>query len=149
MRWILAPGLLLTQLLLACVSTTFEADPIPLRFRSADLRWYVQNHGADRRGIDAMIATELSSLLSVQAGHGDAASLPAGVDLLVTYEDRWQWDMANYLILLRIDVRDAATNALLAAGISYQTSLARKGPESVVEAILKAMLRTEGETPGR
>jgi hypothetical protein len=34
---------------------------------------------------------------------GDIASIPDSADILVTYEDYWQWDFSKYLKYLRIE----------------------------------------------
>jgi hypothetical protein len=47
--------------------------------------------------------------------------------------------MSNYLIFLRIDFRDPATNVLLATGTSFQTSGARKPEGEVVAQIIGEM----------
>lgn len=38
------------------------------------------------------------------------------VDLLVSYQDVWRWDLKTYLYSLRIDLFDGPTGALLATG---------------------------------
>ena len=85
-----------------------------------------------------MIAQGIRSRgLKVESSH--ASARPTDFDVLVVYEDRWQWDMSNYLIFLRIDLRDLETNVLLATGSSYQTSMAQKSQGEVVRKILDAM----------
>ena len=66
-----------------------------------------------------------------------------GFDVLVVYEDRWQWDMSNYLIDLKIELRDARTNRTITSGHSYQTSLARKEPDTVVTKVVDGLLGKE------
>ena len=73
------------------------------------------------------------------AKSGYARARPTEFDVLVVYEDRWQWDMSNYLIFLRIDLRDPSTNVLLATGSSYQTSGARKPEHEVVAQVIGGM----------
>ena len=70
---------------------------------------------------------------------GPRGGRPTEFDVLVVYEDRWQWDMSNYLLFLRIDLRDPATNVLLATGSSYQTSGARKPESQIVAQIMVGM----------
>ena len=85
-----------------------------------------------------MIAQELRSR-GLLAKSGLASARPTEFDVLVVYEDRWHWDMSNYLIFLRIDLRDPVTNVLLATASSYQTSGARKPESQVVTQILAGM----------
>lgn len=137
-RWILS-GLLVAGLATACAYTHLESDPLPAGLRDANKLYFVENHGADRRRIDQVIARTLRTR-GFDARSGYSADRPERVDVLVTYEDRWQWDMANYLIFLRIDLRDPRTNVLLATGSSYQTSLARKATGGVVAQVIATML---------
>ena len=129
---------LLALVSLSC-STAFEAQPVPSPYRTGSVQDFVENHGQDRRRIDQMIAGELRAS-GLHASSGMHAERPAQFDVLVLHEDRWQWDMSNYLIFLRIDLRDPKTNVLIATGSSYQSSLARKSPEEVVRRILTGML---------
>ena len=122
---------------LAC-ATAMQTDRIPSELRNPSLQYFVENHGTDRHGIDEMIARGIQARgLKSKAGHANAR--PAQFDVLVVYEDHWQWDMSNYLIFLRIDFRDPETNVLLATGSAYQTSLARKPQAQVVTQILSGM----------
>ncbi|HEX2929509.1 MAG TPA: hypothetical protein VHV54_07335, partial [Candidatus Binatia bacterium] len=50
-------------------------------------------------------------------------------DSVITYVDRWVWDITLYLLELTVTLRDAATNFPQAVGNSYHTSLTRKSPE--------------------
>jgi hypothetical protein len=126
--------------LVGCASTAFQADPVPAPLRASGQRYFVQNHGSDNRHLDTMIAGELQKH-GVSASSGYAADRPQDIDVLVVYEDRWQWDLSNYLIHMRIDLRDPQTNVLLATGSSYQTSLARKDEQKVIEAIVTGMFK--------
>ncbi len=128
---------LLALTVVAC-ATALQTDPIPPKLKDSSLQYFVENHGKDRRGIDRIVAQEIRSR-GLKAKHGLASARPTDFDVLVVYEDRWQWDMSNYLIFLRIDLRDPATNVLLATGSSYQTSGARKPEGEVVAQIIGGM----------
>jgi hypothetical protein len=58
-------------------------------------------------------------------------------DIVMTYEDRWMWDITMYLLNLRIKIYDGRTGKLLAVGESYQTSLVRKSTEETVQIVLR------------
>jgi hypothetical protein len=122
---------------LAGCMTDFQVDPIPSAQRAGGKRYFVERHEKDERKLDATIAGELAKR-GVTATSGTSAERPAELDVLVTYEDRWQWDMSMYLLSMRIDLRDPKTNALLATGNSMQTSLARKPAEEVIASIVAA-----------
>ena len=87
----------------------------------------------DEQQINSMIANRLKRAGFEATAGMDVSDAPADVDAIVTYEDHWQWDMSNYLIVLRIDFRDPKTQELLASGQSYRTSLDRKPPAFMVD----------------
>jgi len=129
--------LLLPVIIVAC-ATALQTEPIPAELRDSSLRYFVENHGNDKRGLDRLIAQQIHSHgIETKSGFSDAR--PEEFDVLVIYEDRWQWDMSNYLIFLRIDFRDPETNVLLATGSSYQSSGARKPEGEVVAQIIAGM----------
>ena len=119
-------------------ASALQTDPVPAEYRRAELRYFVENHGRDQRRLDRIIASELGKR-GLTATSGFSADRPEHLDVLVIYEDRWQWDMSNYLIHMRIDLRSPTTNELLAMGSAYQTSWARKGPDTVIARILTGM----------
>ena len=55
---------------------------------------------------------------------------------IVTYVDRWVWDITLYLLELTITLRDATNDFPLAVGNSYHTSLTRKSPEEMVDEVM-------------
>jgi hypothetical protein len=102
-------------------------------------RIYVVHQPKDKQQINSMIANRLKRAGFEATAGMDVSDAPADVDAIVTYEDHWQWDMSNYLIVLRIDFRDPKTQELLASGQSYRTSLDRKPPAFMVDEIITAM----------
>ncbi|MDH3337544.1 MAG: hypothetical protein OER22_14935 [Gammaproteobacteria bacterium] len=138
----LLPAGLVLALATGCVNTELMADVDP----SADLvgldTFYVAKFGPDERGIEAMIAAELNAMGKTATSGADPKP-PAPVDAVVTYEDKWMWDMTMYMIELSIDLRDPETNYKFATGRSYRTSLARKKPEAMVAEVLGEIFGTE------
>ena len=57
-------------------------------------------------------------------------------DSVVTYVDRWMWDITMYLLELTVTLRDATNGFPLAVGNSYHTSLTRKSPEAMVDEVM-------------
>jgi hypothetical protein len=136
---------LVLALTVGCVNTELTSDIDP----SADLvgldTFYVAKFGPDNRGIEAMIAAELNAMGKTATSGGDPKP-PSPVDAVVTYEDKWMWDITMYMLELSIDLRDPETNYKFATGRSYRTSLARKSPEEMVAEVLGEMfgVATEG-----
>ena len=99
---------------------------------------YVESRLADNHRIDAQIAAALKAL-GRDATYGVATMRPDGIDAIVSYTDRWEWDFKNYMIEIKIDLRDARTDKPLATGSYYQASLKTKPSEEVIRLILKPL----------
>jgi hypothetical protein len=92
-----------------------------------------------------LIANELNKL-GFEASTGLDVDTPKDVDAVVTYEDKWMWDMTMYMIGLKIYVREPWTDRLLAVGHSYHTSLTRKSPPEMVAEVLTNIFKAK-KTP--
>jgi hypothetical protein len=106
---------------------------------SADLSklktFYVVKLEMDERGVNQFITDQLSSM-GFTASTGPSASSPTPVDALVTYQDKWMWDMTMYMIQLEVQLRQPANNIVLATGASMRSSLKRKPAEEMVKEVL-------------
>lgn len=58
------------------------------------------------------------------------------VDAIVTYWDKWMWDITMYLLELTIVFRDPDTDFPLATGNSMHTSLTRLSQKEMVNEVL-------------
>jgi len=133
-------GLFLT----GCASQNLSADADPSLNLEEMSSFYVQRLPADTRGVGKLIAAELLSL-GKEASHGDTSTVDPDVDAIVTYVDKWMWDITMYMIELRVEIRDPDTQYILASGQSFRTSLVRKSPEEMVkEVIAEIMKEAEG-----
>lgn len=101
--------------------------------------FYVVKFAPDGRGINQLIANELKKR-GFEASTGLEDSGPKGTDAIVTYQDKWQWDVTMYMLELRIFVREPETGSLLAVGNSHHTSLSRRSPEEMVAEVLSNIL---------
>jgi hypothetical protein len=132
-------GTLLATLALAACATTNSA-----RAPDADLHrlktFYVARLSADERGIEKLIASRLT-VMGYQCTSGDAPTPASPVDAIVTYQDRWMWDITMYMIKLDIQIHDGATGAVLANGEVVRPSLQRKSPEGMVEETLGVVFK--------
>jgi hypothetical protein len=104
--------------------------------------FYVVRHSKDERHIDEIIRDEMQAL-GIKAQSGSPESKPPDIDVIVTYEDRWAWDMTNYLLTLTIDFRASDSNVLLATGQSYRPSMERKPPDFMTREILESIFKKE------
>ena len=101
--------------------------------------FYVQKLPADGRGIERIISDQLN-LLGYKSTYGDTSKPSNTVDAIVTYQDRWMWDITMYMLRLNIQIRDGETSMVLASGESYRPSLQRKSPDEMVREVLSKIL---------
>jgi hypothetical protein len=119
-----------------CAKVVIKSDSDPNVDLTALKSFYVQKFAPDKRNLHEVIANKLNELgFKATSGVDPAPEVP--VDALVTYKDRWMWDMTNYMLEINIDFRNPETNYLFASGKSYRTSLARKPPEYMIDEALR------------
>ncbi|MBS0394358.1 MAG: hypothetical protein JSR54_06995 [Proteobacteria bacterium] len=86
--------------------------------------YYVEQSASDKRNLAAIIAERMQARgLNAKAGPDPVPN----ADYVVTYVDKWAWDMRMYLLDLRIELRDAKDRSIVGFGDSSQTSLAAMG----------------------
>jgi hypothetical protein len=107
--------------------------------------FYVVKGPSDGRGIELLIRDNLG-----KRGFGATAGpeLPQAsyqADAVVSYVDRWMWDMTMYMLELTITVRNPTSDYPLATGNSYHTSLTRKSPEEMVDEVLSNIFNSGKE----
>lgn len=111
----------------------------------ADLKvaktFYVVQLPADKRGIESLIRDNLIKR-GFTATAGPELPQPPKVDAIVTYVDKWMWDMTMYMLELTITLRNPADNFPLAVGNSYHTSLSRLTPEQMVDEVLTNIFKS-------
>ena len=96
---------------------------------------YVVKEAGDDHNIDEMMKTQLTRM-GYTATNGPEMPLPYKSDAVLTYVDKWMWDITMYMLELTVHLRSPETNASLAVGNSMHTSLSRKSPEAMVEEVL-------------
>jgi len=81
-----------------------------------------------------IIAEKLRSRgITVTVGTGPT---PKEVDALVTYIDRWTWDITMYPVELTLVIREPQSEYPIALGNSYHTSLTRLSAEAIVAEVI-------------
>ncbi len=108
--------------------------------------FYIVHVPEDGRKINQLIADDLVAR-GYRATTGEATAKPTDVDAVVTYNDKWMWDMTMYMIQLDIQFRNPKTEIPLATGQSVRTSLVRKSPKLMVEEVLNQIFQKAGITP--
>ena len=62
-------------------------------------------------------------------------------DAVVTYVDRWMWDITMYMLELTVVVREPKSDFPLATGNSFHTSLTRKSPKEMVDEVIDNIVK--------
>jgi hypothetical protein len=97
--------------------------------------FYVVQAAEDSRGIEKLIRDNLARR-GYAASAGPQTANPPPADVVVTYVDRWMWDITMYMLELTVTFRNPANNFPMAVGNSYHTSLSRLSPEQMVDEVL-------------
>jgi len=108
--------------------------------------FYVVHQPKDTHQLQNLIRDRLAAA-GYQANAGPESERSAHpVDAVVTYVDRWMWDMTLYLLELTITLRNPNNDFPLAVGNSYHTSLTRLSPEEMVNEVITNILNAGKQT---
>ena len=102
---------------------------------------YVVRQPADQRGTENLIRDNLVKR-GFTATSGPELPEPPKVDAVVTYVDKWMWDITMYMLELTITLRNPANNFPLAVGNSFHTSFSRLTPEQMVDEVLTNIFKS-------
>lgn len=127
-------------LMSGCAVTQLNSDVVPGANLGSIKKIYVVHLAADQRGVDGLIADQLNKM-GFEATRGEKAQTPADADAIVTYQDKWMWDITMYMIQLDVQVRKPGSEVALATGHSLRTSLARKSPPEMVAEVLNDIFK--------
>jgi len=124
---------LIAALVSGCAVNRATATVSPSTDLSALKTMYIQENPKDQSAY-SLIADKLRSK-GVTVTTGTEAS-PTGVDAVVTYVDKWMWDITMYMIELTVVIREPKTDFPLATGNSFHTSLTRLSPKEMVNEVI-------------
>jgi len=96
---------------------------------------FVEHLLADGYGVDQIIARELRAR-GYDATSGPLTMLPDNAEVVVAYEDRWNYDFTNYLIELDLVVRTARTDKRLATARYRRPSITGGGTVEMVDTVV-------------
>ena len=123
-------------MLSGCSSQMLKSDADPNVDLTQLKQFYVRKLPADGRGVEKLIASQLTKM-GFQATSGTESKPPGPVDAIVSYEDRWVWDITMYMLQIEIKLHDPKTDFIFATGVSQRTSLVRKSPEFMIDEVLR------------
>jgi hypothetical protein len=132
-------------LLMGCSIKYTSSRVMPSAAISPEKTYFVILNEEDERHIDLTLAEEMRAMGLTNVASGPEKDMPADTDVIVLFEDRWMWDITNYLLMFKVQFRDATNNILIARGQSVRTSLARKSVQVMVQEALMGIFRTEAE----
>jgi len=99
---------------------------------------YIKSIPADTRGIDKLIANQLEAAgIKVTFDENEKDHC----DAVLTYEDKWMWDITMYMVQLTVNLRDKDSNFPIASANSMHTSLTRKTPEAMVAEVIHNLFK--------
>lgn len=133
--WLFLSVVSLLALSSGCAVNRATATVSPDTDLSKVKSFYVVQAPADKRGIETLISDNLVKR-GFSSRSGMTTSPPPGTDAVVTYNDRWMWDITMYMVELTITLRNPQTSFPMATGNSYHTSLTRKTPAEMVDEVL-------------
>ena len=99
---------------------------------------------ADSRSVGKLVTDNLVKR-GFSATAGPEVPQPSKVDAVITYVDRWMWDITMYMLELTITIRDPGNEYPLASGKSYHTSLTRMSPSEMVDEVLNNIFKEAGK----
>jgi len=96
---------------------------------------FVEHRLADDRGVDELIVRELQRL-GYDASSGPLTMTPEDSEVIIAYDDEWNWDFTLYLIELDVQARDARTGKILATKHYRRPLISGKSPAEMVQAAI-------------
>jgi hypothetical protein len=97
--------------------------------------YYVEKLASDGRGIETAIRDQLEAL-GKRATSGLAGSAPPAATVLVTYQDRWMWDLRMVLVQLDIQFKNAKTGHVVATGKMFRKEFKTMSPDEMASEVL-------------
>jgi hypothetical protein len=111
--------------------------------------FYVVHQPRDTRGIQDLIRDRLINDGFVATAGPELPNASYKADTVVTYVDKWMWDITLYLLELTVMFRDATNGFPMAVGNSYHTSLTRKSPKEMVDEVLTNIFNAAKQSAGQ
>ena len=104
---------------------------------------FVQHLLTDGRGTDEIIARELRHL-GYDAIAGPHQMMPENTEMVVIYDDQWNFDFTYYMMKLHLQVLTARTEKLVAESYVDHPSLVGNSPVDMVDTALKGLFKRKG-----
>lgn len=102
--------------------------------------FYVRKHADDDYKLGEEIVAQLQEM-GYRATTGSSISPPGKVDAVITYMDRWTWDITMYMVSLDMQVREPGSDFTVVTAKTMRSSLARKSQKEMVRETLAKLLK--------
>jgi hypothetical protein len=123
----------LMTLLGGCVS--YDRHVMSARGLDGVKRFFVLSNQNDNHALDHQIEAALK-IRGNEATVGPLTMMPDDAQVVIGYEDRWEWDFGDHLIFLQITARDRrSTEPIAVVRFSAKIPKGRKTPAVVGELI--------------
>jgi len=102
---------------------------------------FVEQRLADNYGVADAMAKELRDM-GYDASCGALTMKPNDAELIVSYDDMWEWDFNTYMVEFDVQVRAANTDKILAVGHYYRPSMVfGHPPASMIRELLAKVFK--------
>jgi hypothetical protein len=102
-------------------------------------RFFVVSNLNDNHGIDHRIA-EVLKARGREADSGPLTMMPDNTQVIVTYNDHWNWDFSDHLTFLQMSVRDTKSEQSFAT-VTFSAKIpSRKDPLDIVTNLVDELL---------
>ena len=102
-------GLLLSALLLLAGCVSYDKQAYAPKALDGVKRFFVLSNQNDNHGIDHQIEAALK-IRGNEASVGPMTMMPDDAQVVLVYEDRWEWDFGDHLVFMQLTARDRRTN---------------------------------------
>lgn len=138
-------SIVIVLLLSGCAIVELRSSKLPDADISRLKSFYVVANDEDPGKIYESVRDAFNEM-GFTATSGPKSEMPEKIDASVSYDDRWFWDMSNYMIELNLIIREPQTGYPMAEGESIRTSLARKNPKDMAKEIIDSIFNSRTAT---
>lgn len=128
---------------------TFTAQVETDRDLNKYQRYFVKTNLNDNHGLDTMVANALKEH-GKEVEQGPTTMMPQNAQVLVTFNDAWNWDFKYHMIAFSLTLTDARTEKPIAvADFTGPTSMMARPGEIIEKLVDKLFAATPTNAPGK
>ena len=132
-------GLLFGGLLLLGGCVSYDRNVVSSHGLDGVKRFFVLSNQNDNHGLDHQIEAALE-IRGNEASVGPLTMLPDDAQVIITYEDRWEWDFGDHLIYLQLNARNRRTEQQI-AGVRFSAKIPKgKAIPTVIGELIDRLL---------